>query len=113
MGFKLTSSAFKHNETIPSKFTCEGENISPLLEWTGPPVGTKSFVLIVDDPDAPLEIWYHWIVYNIPPEVNKLEEGIKLFLLRASKEKTAGGKKIIRGHVLQMESIDITSSCML
>lgn len=81
MIFQITSTAFKHNERIPDKFTCKGQNVSPHLEWSGFPSNTKSFVLIMDDPDAPVEIapphgiWDHWIIYNIPSSINKLEEG--------------------------------------
>jgi len=76
MGIQLTSSAFKEGEPIPSKFTCEGEDISPPLKWSDLPQGTKSLALISDDPDAPVGTWVHWVIYNIPPTVNELEEGI-------------------------------------
>ncbi len=75
MDFHLTSQAFKGNESIPSKYTCEGENVSPPLRWTGAPQGTKSFVLIVDDPDAPSKTWIHWVVYNIPETISESKEG--------------------------------------
>lgn len=81
MVFKLTSSAFKHNQNIPDKFTCKGENILPELEWIEAPIGTKSFALIIDDPDAPIEIapphgvWDHFIIYNIPASITKFSEG--------------------------------------
>lgn len=79
--FKLSSTAFKHEHEIPKRFTCEGINVSPELSWSGVPSGTKSLALIVDDPDAPdpkapLRIWVHWLLYNIPPEVNLLEENL-------------------------------------
>jgi Raf kinase inhibitor-like YbhB/YbcL family protein len=79
--FKLDSPAFKTGENIPNKFTCEGKDISPPLRWTNPPKGTRSFALIVDDPDvpdpdAPMRTWVHWIVYNIPAQAKNLNEGI-------------------------------------
>jgi len=80
MTFKLTSPAFRHGEPIPERYTCEGQNISPSLAWKNLPEGTKSLVLIVDDPDAPDPAapkftWVHWVLYNIPPETTELAEG--------------------------------------
>lgn len=66
---KITSPAFTHNTQIPAKYTCDGENINPPLEFSGIPQNTKSLVLIVDDPDAPAGIWDHWVIYNILPTV--------------------------------------------
>jgi Raf kinase inhibitor-like YbhB/YbcL family protein len=63
---KLTSPAFKHNKYIPARFSCEGADINPQLDIAGMPAGTKSLALIVDDPDAPMGTWVHWVVYNIP-----------------------------------------------
>lgn len=74
--FKISSPAFNHKEFIPVKFTCDGPNVSPELLWSGAPAGTKSFALICDDPDAPVGTWVHWVIYNIPSDVNRLEEGI-------------------------------------
>ena len=74
MSFKIFSSAFKEGELIPSKYTCDGLNISPPLNWTEPPAGTKSFALLNDDPDAPIGDWVHWIVINIPYNVRELKE---------------------------------------
>lgn len=75
MSLQLTSQAFNENGSIPSKYTCDGANISPPLGWTGAPPGTKSFVLIVDDPDAPSKVWTHWVVYNISPTTVECREG--------------------------------------
>jgi Raf kinase inhibitor-like YbhB/YbcL family protein len=72
----LTSPAFTEGETIPQKFSCDGEDISPELNWTDPPMGTQSFALIMDDPDAPHGTWVHWVLYNIPPETRFLPENI-------------------------------------
>ncbi|MBK8335058.1 MAG: YbhB/YbcL family Raf kinase inhibitor-like protein [Sterolibacteriaceae bacterium] len=71
MKFTLTSRAFGHNESIPRRFTCEGDDVSPDLAWSNVPPGTKSFALVVDDPDAPDPAapkltWVHWVLYNIP-----------------------------------------------
>lgn len=63
---KITSSEFQHNDMIPAKFTCEGEDINPELRIENIPQGTKSLALIVDDPDAPMGTWVHWVVYDIP-----------------------------------------------
>ena len=71
---KLTSPAFKHNENFPSKYTCDGENISPPLEWSEVPDGIKSFVLICDDPDAVGKTFDHWVAFNISHGARKIEE---------------------------------------
>ena len=63
----ITSPDFLMNEEIPSKYTCDGVNISPTIEWSGYPEGTQSLVLIVDDPDAPGSNWVHWLMWNINP----------------------------------------------
>ena len=80
MPLKLTSTAFVHNGAIPKEYTCEGEDRSPPLAWTGLPSGTRSLALIVDDPDAPdpahpRMTWVHWVVFNIPPELAALPAG--------------------------------------
>jgi Raf kinase inhibitor-like YbhB/YbcL family protein len=73
---EIHSGAFTAGNPIPSKYTCSGENISPLLSWTGVPRGTKSLALIVDDPDAPSGTFVHWVVYNLPPETTHLNEAV-------------------------------------
>lgn len=70
--FKLTSPAFKDGETIPKVHTCEGKDPSPELSWSGAPAGTKSFALIMDDPDAPVGLWVHWVLYDIPASLSGL-----------------------------------------
>jgi Raf kinase inhibitor-like YbhB/YbcL family protein len=70
----IESNNFRHHEMIPSKYTCDGVNISPSLQWSGFPVETKSFVMINDDPDAPAGTWVHWVLFNIPVSVTYLEE---------------------------------------
>lgn len=76
MAITVTSSAFKEGGMIPAKYTCDGQNISPSLKWEQAPKDVKSFALISDDPDAPIGVWVHWVMWNIPPEVNELAEGI-------------------------------------
>ncbi|HFD79046.1 MAG TPA: YbhB/YbcL family Raf kinase inhibitor-like protein [Gammaproteobacteria bacterium] len=81
MDFTLTSPAFGAGEPIPSRYTCEGDDISPPLAWSGVPAGTRSLVLIVDDPDAPdpaapRMTWVHWLVYNLPPDTGGLPEAV-------------------------------------
>jgi Raf kinase inhibitor-like YbhB/YbcL family protein len=81
MKFEITSAAFRHMGSIPSEYTCEGRNISPPLSWQSLPDGTKSLVLIVDDPDAPdpgapRMTWIHWVLYNMPPDTRGIAEGI-------------------------------------
>ena len=76
MGFEIKSSAFQENGVIPKKYTCDGEDLSPPLEWKNPPAGTKSFALISDDPDAPVGTWVHWVLYDIPPDVAAFPEGV-------------------------------------
>lgn len=73
---ELKSSAFGYGQSIPVRYTCDGQDISPPLEWTDPPPGTQSFALIMDDPDAPVGVWDHWVLFNIPPETRSLPEGV-------------------------------------
>ncbi|HKP14406.1 MAG TPA: YbhB/YbcL family Raf kinase inhibitor-like protein [Gemmatimonadaceae bacterium] len=78
--FTLSSSAFASGGAIPTRYTCDDANVSPPLAWSGAPPGTKSFALIVDDPDAPdpaapRRVYVHWVLYDIPATVAELEEG--------------------------------------
>lgn len=80
MALTLSSSAFDPGGKIPSKYTCEGEDVSPPLAFAGVPAGTKSLALIVDDPDAPdpkapKRVWVHWVVYNLAPDSSGLADG--------------------------------------
>ena len=80
MALTLKSTAFSPNGEIPLKYTCEGDDVSPPLAWTGAPGGAKSFALVVDDPDAPdpkapKTVWVHWVVYNLPASTDALAEG--------------------------------------
>ncbi|HUI31535.1 MAG TPA: YbhB/YbcL family Raf kinase inhibitor-like protein [Candidatus Acidoferrales bacterium] len=74
--FSITSTAFKEGETIPQKYTGDGQNISPPLKWESVPAQAKSFALIADDPDAPMGTWVHWVIFNIPPAATGLSENV-------------------------------------
>lgn len=86
MTFQLSSSAFENNETIPSKYTCDGENLSPPLTVSGVPEGTESLVLVMDDPDIPdtikesrgIEKFNHWVLYNLSADISDIPEGQNL-----------------------------------
>ena len=73
---RLSSGALIQGEPIPTRYTCDGENVSPRLEWSDPPQTTRSFALVVDDPDAAGTTWVHWVLYNIPAEARSLPEGM-------------------------------------
>jgi Raf kinase inhibitor-like YbhB/YbcL family protein len=73
---ELTSPAFAPGEPIPTKYSCDGENISPPLQWSDPPQGTQSLALICDDPDAPIGTWVHWVLFNLPAEARSLVEAV-------------------------------------
>ncbi|HET7212259.1 MAG TPA: YbhB/YbcL family Raf kinase inhibitor-like protein [Terriglobia bacterium] len=72
--FHLESAAFKEGAFIPARFSCQGENVSPPLAWSGPPSGARSFALIVEDPDAPAGTWTHWVAYNLPAQSRAMAE---------------------------------------
>jgi Raf kinase inhibitor-like YbhB/YbcL family protein len=75
---RLTSTSFQPGSAIPSKFTCEGENMSPELSWADAPAGTKTFALVLHDPDAPRAGGFtHWVLYNIPANHTQLPENIR------------------------------------
>jgi Raf kinase inhibitor-like YbhB/YbcL family protein len=81
-GMRITSNAFPHGGAIPIQYTCQGEDISPPLSWSGLPAGTRSLALIVDDPDAPdpaapRMTWVHWVLYDLPYTSQGLEESIR------------------------------------
>jgi Raf kinase inhibitor-like YbhB/YbcL family protein len=73
----VTSAAFAEGASIPKQYSCDGESISPPLKWTGAPARTSSFVLIVDDPDAPSGTFTHWVAFDIPPTETEIPEGAK------------------------------------
>ncbi len=76
MALKLTTTAFQPGAAIPKKFTCDGPDVSPAFAWTDAPAGTQSFALIVDDPDAPVGTWVHWVLYDLPATTRELAEGV-------------------------------------
>ncbi len=73
---KLESRSFNHGLEIPSHYTCDSDDISPQLCWSDVPEGTKSFVLIADDPDAPMGTWVHWVMYDIPGTQREIDENV-------------------------------------
>ena len=74
---KLSSTAFTESSSIPRKYSCDGVNVSPPLSWEGAPEGTKSLALIMDDPDAPSGTFVHWVLFDIPPALSQLREGVQ------------------------------------
>ena len=87
MAFTIQSSDFPNGVEIPPAFTCDGEDRSPALSWSGAPEGTKTFALIADDPDAPAGTWVHWVIFNIPGKTQSLPGGVE------KKEQLADGSK--------------------
>jgi len=77
MAFQIFSPAFTEGGNIPELHTCQGADLSPALEWKGEPRETRSFVLLMDDPDAPAGTWNHWLLYDIPSAVHNLPQGFK------------------------------------
>lgn len=77
MSMNLRSEVFEHGQSIPRRFTGDGQDVSPPLSWSNPPAGTQELALIVDDPDAPTpEPWVHWVIYKIAPQATSLPEGV-------------------------------------
>ncbi len=87
MGLELTTTAFPAGGIVPQKFTCDGPDVSPALRWTDPPAGTESFALIMDDPDAPVGTWVHWVLYDLPAKTRELSENV------AKQEQLADGAR--------------------
>ena len=73
-GFRIESTAFKEGAFIPTRFSCQGEDVSPPLSWADPPAGVRSFVLMVEDPDAPAGTWTHWVAFNLPAQARAMDE---------------------------------------
>src|SRR5437763_7420869 len=86
MAVHVCSSALSEDQTIPEKYTCDGQNVSPPLKWTGAPENTETVALIVDDPDAPSGTFMHWVLYNLPGNTSELAEG-----------SSGGGKEGVNG----------------
>jgi Raf kinase inhibitor-like YbhB/YbcL family protein len=75
MTINVSSDAFNEGENIPKKYSCDGDNISPVISWAGIPAGTQSLAMIMDDPDAPSGTFVHWVIYNLPSSMTTLPEG--------------------------------------
>jgi len=84
---KISSAAFAAGEMIPKKFTCDGPDASPKLNWTEPPAKTQGFALIMDDPDAPAGTWVHWVLFDLPADARELAEEV------AKQEQLANGAR--------------------
>ncbi len=89
----VTSSVFDNNSTIPKKYSCDGDDVSPPLCWEGAPENTKSFVLICDDPDAPMGIWVHWVVFDISANKTSFPEDVDPKTLGATEGQNSWGSK--------------------
>jgi Raf kinase inhibitor-like YbhB/YbcL family protein len=76
MAFAISSASFQNGGDIPKKFTCDGADVSPELQWTSPPSGSQSFAVIADDPDAPVGTWTHWLLFDLPAQTSSLPEGV-------------------------------------
>ena len=113
---RLISTAFSDGAAIPRRFTCDGEDVSPALQWSGAPEQTLSFVLLCDDPDAPAGVWRHWAVYDIPGDQAGLAEGAG----QPAPDKTSSKRAMISidwvtadpAHRIGMASITIIFACL-
>jgi Raf kinase inhibitor-like YbhB/YbcL family protein len=76
MPLTIRSPVFREGGSIPARYTCDGEDVSPPLEWSGVREGAKTLALTCDDPDAPSGLWVHWVVFDLPPSVTGLPEGV-------------------------------------
>ena len=76
VSFELSSSAFEAGQSIPVKYSCHGQDVSPPLSWGDPPSGTRSLALVVEDPDAPVGNWVHWVIFNLPHQSRSLPEAV-------------------------------------
>jgi len=111
---KIISSVFEDGNFLPAKYTCDGQSINPPLEFVDVPVGAKSLALLIDDPDAPVGDWVHWLVWNINPDNLKIEEGA--VPLGAKEGKTSFGENKyggpcppsgIHGYVFKAYALDM------
>jgi phosphatidylethanolamine-binding protein (PEBP) family uncharacterized protein len=76
VSLELKSPDFTPGGNIPKQFTCEGANISPVLKWNDPPAAAQSFVMIADDPDAPVGTWVHWVIFDLPANLRSLPQNV-------------------------------------
>jgi hypothetical protein len=112
---ELNSSAFEAGGMIPQPYTCDGQDASPPLNWSDVPNGVKSLALIVDDPDAPMGTWVHWLAWNIPATVRVLEAHVPTqdSLPNGMKQGTSDFRSVgYEGPVPRLARTDISSNCM-
>jgi Raf kinase inhibitor-like YbhB/YbcL family protein len=95
--FTLTSTAAAEQGALPVMYTCDGKNISPKFSWSGVPAHTKSFAMIVSDPDAPNGVFYHWVLYNLPRDIREMAEGVDDFPAGAGVGINSWGKSSYNG----------------
>ena len=112
MAFTLTSSAFQDGETIPRQFTCDGSDVAPPLGWSDAPQGTRSFALVMEDPDAPQGTFTHWLLYDIPAATTELREQAGTALRNSFGRAAYGGPCPPPGHgphryVFTLYAIDV------
>jgi Raf kinase inhibitor-like YbhB/YbcL family protein len=116
MSFNLTCSAFKDAETIPKKYTCDGADVSPPLHWNIPPAGTRSYVIIADDPDAPVGTWVHWVIYNVALDLRGLRKAFQhkcVYRTAPVRDSTISSASAMEDPVPRLGSHTATSSnCM-
>jgi Raf kinase inhibitor-like YbhB/YbcL family protein len=98
MAFTLTSSAFQDGGTIPRQFTCDGDDVAPPLAWSDAPEGTRSFALVMEDPDAPQGTFTHWLLYGIPATTTELREQVGTALRNSFGRAAYGGPCPPPGH---------------
>jgi len=95
--FTMTTTAFLDQGSIPLLYTCDDKNLSPEFSWTNPPAHTKSFALVLADPDAPGGIWYHWLLYNIPANSTEILQGMEKLPPGTLSGKNSWGKSVYNG----------------
>lgn len=95
--FKLVGAGIKEGKPVPDKYTCDGENVSPALTWNGAPANTKSFAIIMDDPDAPMGTFVHWVLYNVPGTMTSLKEKSDFEKIKAKEGLTSFGEQGYNG----------------
>lgn len=108
----VKSTAFENGGMIPARYTCDGKNVSPALEWHSIPSGTRSITIIADDPDAPMGTWVHWVYYDIPPETTSLPENVSPGSIRQAAEhmeSMISEKPVTAAHALPEAPTDTTS----
>ena len=116
MTMQVTSSAFQAGQAIPAKYTCEGADISPPLEWSGVPASAKSLALICDDPDAPVGTWLHWVLYDLPVTATDLAEKVpprSHCPLAPNRGSTISNASVTAGRVRHQENRTVITSSFM